>query len=130
MYLNRLSETEKIAFFSIAQTVALSHDGISSMEKAILDAALGEMQIQRPSVLMPLNEALAKIESLESKKILLLELMLIAMVDDDFSSEEQLVVQQVIKGLNLSDAHVERASTWAESTLAIFRSGQRFIEFA
>ncbi len=130
MYLNKLSETEKNAFFSIAQAIASVHEGVSLQEKAILEAALGEMRISHPGELMSVGDALSKIESPESKRIVLLELMLIALVDDDFALEEQAVIEEVIKGLNLSEAHIERAATWAGSTLALFRSGQRFIEFA
>lgn len=130
MYLNKLSDIEKNAFFSVAQAMAAAHEGVSVLEEAILNAALGEMQIQRPEKIQPLSDALNQFQSEDSKRLVLLELMLIAMVDDDFAEAEQSVIEEVIETFKLTESHVERAATWAEGMLALFRSGQRFIEFA
>ena len=45
MYLNRLTNGEKIGFYSLASAVAAAHEGISLEEKALLEAALHEMKI-------------------------------------------------------------------------------------
>jgi len=130
MYLNRLSESEKIAFYSLAHSIAASHEGISLEELALLDSILGEMQIAKPAAILPIAEALKAFESEEHKRLALLELMLIALVDDDFAEAEQRVFNQAVSAFQLGEHHVERAASWAESMLGLFRSGQRFIQFA
>ena len=56
--------------------------------------------------------------------------MLIAMVDDDFDDAEQAILSEVVNGFNFSENHIERAAAWAESLAALFRTGQRFIQYA
>jgi len=130
MYLNRLADGEKIAFYSLAYAVASAHDGISLEEKALLEAALHEMKISKPSQLLSVAEAVSCFISDESRRIVLLELMLIATVDDDFDEAEQAVMAEVLRGFNFNENYIERAEAWAESLAALFRSGQRFIEYA
>jgi len=130
MYLNRLSDGEKVAFYSLSCIVASAHDGISALEKVIIDAALHEMNINQPQVVLPLAEAIARFENDESKKIALLELMLVANIDESFDEAEKQVMDTVLKSFGYDDGHIERAAAWAESMTALFRSGQRFIEYA
>lgn len=130
MYLNRLEDDEKLAFYSLANAVASAQDGISTAESKLLSAAVNEMQIEPPAQLLTIDEAIEKLSTDESRKIALLELMLMAMVDDDFSDAERHVIEQALNAFNFSENHVERAASWAESMLALFKTGQRFIERA
>lgn len=130
MYLNRLAEDQKLAFYSLANAVANAQDGVSSAESALLSAAANEMQFQPPARLLTIEDAIKRFSTDESRKIALLELMLMAMVDDDFSDAERQVIEQALNAFNFSENHVERAATWAESMLALFKTGQRFIERA
>ncbi|MBK1679435.1 hypothetical protein [Rhodocyclus tenuis] len=130
MYLNRLTNGEKVAFYSLAHAVAAAHEGISLEEKALLEATLHEMKIPQPQQILSVAEAVSRFESDETRRIALLELMLIAMIDDDFDDAEQTVMSEVLKGFNFNENHVERAAAWAESLAALFRSGQRFIQYA
>ena len=127
MYLNRLTDGEKVAFYSLAQAVAAAHEGISLEEKALLEAALHEMKISRPQEALSVAKAVDCFESDESRRIALLELMLIATVDDDFGDAEQAVMAQVLVGFGFNENHIERAVAWSASLAALFRSGQRFI---
>lgn len=130
MYLNRLTDNEKTAFHSLAHAIAAAHAGISPEEKALLEAALHEMKIARPERVLPVAEAVGQFESDESRRIALLELTLIATVDDDFDEAEQAVMNQVLEGFGFDEGHIERALAWAESLTALFRTGQRFVEYA
>lgn len=130
MYLNRLTNGEKVAFYALARAVAVAHEGISLEEKALLEAALHEMKIPQPQQILSVSEAISRFESDETRRIALLELMLIAMVDEDFDDAEQAVVAEVIQGFNFTENHIERAAAWAESLAALFRTGQRFIQYA
>lgn len=130
MYLNRLTNGEKVAFYSLAHAVAAAHEGISLEEKALLEAALHEMKIPQPQQVLSIAEAVSSFESDETRRIALLELMLIATVDDDFDEAEQAVMAQVVEGFSFNENYIERAVAWAESMAALFRSGQRFIQYA
>ncbi len=130
MYLNRLTKFEKEGFYALAHAIAASHDGISPEEQTILDSIVGEMQISPPDEILPIAEALKRFESDENRRLVLLELMLIALVDNDFAEAEQRVLSQVASAFALDTRHIERAASWAEGMLGLFRSGQRFIQFA
>jgi uncharacterized tellurite resistance protein B-like protein len=130
VYLNRLINSEKVAFYSLAHAVATAHEGISLEEKALLEASLHEMKIDQPQQILSITEAVSRFESDETRRIALLELMLIAMVDDDFDDAEQAIISEVMNSFNFSESHIERAAAWAESLAALFRTGQRFIQYA
>lgn len=130
MYLNRLTNGEKVAFYSLAHAVAAAHEGVSLEEKALLEAALHEMKISQPPQVLSVAEAISLFESDETRRIALLELMLIATVDEDFDEAEQVVMAQIVEGFKFSESHIERSAAWAESLAALFRSGQRFIQYA
>lgn len=130
MYLNRLTNGEKVAFYSLAHAVAAAHEGVSLEEKALLEAALHEMKISQPPQVLSVAEAISLFESDETRRIALLELMLIATVDEDFDEAEQVVMAQIVEGFKFSESHIERSAAWAESLAALFRSGQRFILYA
>jgi uncharacterized tellurite resistance protein B-like protein len=128
MYLSLLNPSEKLAFYSLAHALAGAHEGISAEEDELLDAALREMNIAKPEGTADLAEACAQIQSEQSKRIALLELMLIALVDDDFADSEESVISTIVGHLGLSDGSVNVAASLAESMHAQNRRGLRFIQ--
>jgi tellurite resistance protein len=123
-----LNLDEKNAFYSLAHTLAASHDGISEAELSVLNSVAQEMGITAPAKIKDIQSACSDFSNTESKHIAILELMLIALVDDNFANEEEAVITQIVQLFGLSEAKIERAASWAESLLSQHRSGLRFIK--
>lgn len=128
MYLTMLSASEKIGFYSLAHALAQSHEGISAEERSVLDASAHEMGIESPSDVLDVKSACAAFVSNASKRVAVLELALLALVDDDFANEEQSVMNEVVNAFGLTEGQVNRVMGLAEVILAQYRSGKRFIE--
>jgi hypothetical protein len=128
MYLNMLKHEEKSAFYSLAHALAVSHEGISEAEHNVLNSTLQEMGISKPAQLLDVKEACTVFVSNASKRIALLELLLIALVDDDFADDEETMVSKIVDYFGFDASNIDRAASWAESILAGHRSGLRFIQ--
>lgn len=127
MYLSLLNPSEKLAFYALAHALAGAQEGISAEEDELLNAALREMNVAKPERTAGLAEACAQIQSDQSKKIVLLELMLVALVDDEFAEQEESVITAIVSGLGLDEGAVNVAASLAESMHAQNRRGLRFI---
>ncbi|MEQ1667281.1 MAG: hypothetical protein ABL868_02390 [Sulfuriferula sp.] len=128
MYLSMLNVQEKTGFYSLAHALAQSHEDISAEERSVLDASAHEMGIESPSNVLDVKSACAAFVSNASKRVAVLELALLALVDDNFANEEQGVMNEVISELGLTEGQVNRVMGLAEAILAQYRSGKRFIE--
>lgn len=128
MFLARLSDIEKKSFFVIAKCLANSHKGISSDEDLLLRAFMAEMGMVEEPTGISLEGAIENITLPSSRRIVLLELMLIALIDDDFSHEEKSLVDNVLEKFGLSATEIDRASNWAMSFSSLIKTGTRFIE--
>lgn len=128
MYLTMLNEQEKIGFYALAHALAQSHEGISDKERQVLDASASEMGIVPPNSVLDVKSACATFVSSASKRVAVLELALLALVDDDYAAEEQNVMNEVVRAFALNESQVSRVMGLAEAILAQYRSGKRFIE--
>lgn len=128
MYLSMLNAQEKTGFYSLAHALAQSHEGISSEERSVLNASAYEMGIESPNEVLDVKSACAAFGSTASKRVAVLELAFLALVDDDFANEEQGVMNEVVSAFGLTEGQVNRVMGLAEAILAQYRSGKRFIE--
>lgn len=126
MFLSRLALPEKLAFYSLAHAVAAAQSDISAVEEALLDAALGEMALATPPALQDIQTACSAISSATARRVVLLELLMIALIDGDIVEAELAIVCQVAELLGLQ-VELKRARDWATAMLTVYRSGERFI---
>ncbi len=126
MFLGRLLDKEKSAFYALAHAVAAAEGGVSEAEESILSAAVGEMSITKPSSILSLEEACRSFDRSEGKRIALLELMMVAMIDGSISDEELEKIRSIADHLGIG-SQVDQARQWAAAVLTAFRSGERFI---
>lgn len=126
MYLGRLLNDEKSAFYSLAYAVAAAEEGVSDAEASILNAALGEMAITKPIAVLSQDEACGAFVRPEAKRIALLELMMVAMIDGTIAEKELDTIQSIAEKLGVM-SQVDHARQWASAVLTAFRSGERFI---
>src|SRR3954468_24670480 len=97
MYLDLLEDYEKIAFSRLAFKMIAFH-GIDEHEEKLFYAAIGEMGIAEPDLddeIVIVSECEA-FSSMKSKRIALIELMLLALADGDLETEERSLLDDII----------------------------------
>lgn len=127
MYLSRLSQPQKLAFYSLAHAVASADAGVAADEQVLLNAILGEMGIGEPAELATAPAACAAFSSPAERRIVLLELFLIALVDGDIAGAELDLIREVSRLLGV-EGDLRRAQDWANAMLQLHRSAERFIQ--
>lgn len=129
MFLTLLDEAERKAFYNLACHL-VSIEGVTPDEEQILIAAKREMGW---SDTLPLATSVdvayecAVFNTEEAKKVVLLELMLLAIADGAFQADERQHVNDVVQHLAIDEDLIPRARDWAESVFGLYRTGLRFI---
>lgn len=131
MYLDRLSDVEKIAFSRLAYLL-ISYYGIDDHEQKLYYAALAEMGLGEPDVFDEINpgvEAQA-FASPASRRIALLELMLLALADGDIDDDEQNILDLIISQFEFDPETLEQAWNWVKDWYQTYQAGNAFIRLA
>lgn len=128
MYLDQLSEVEKIAFSRLSYLL-ISYYGIDEHEQKLYCAALGEMGLTEGDVEGEIDVATeaAAFNTPASRRIALLELMLLALADGDVEDEEQNMLDVIIAQFGFDDETLEAAWSWVRGWYETFQAGRTFI---
>lgn len=131
MYLDQLSDVEKLAFSRLAYLL-ISYYGIDEHEQKLYCAALGEMGIVEPDIADEIDAALeaAAFATPSSRRIALLELMLLALADGDIEDEEQNMLDAIIAQFGFDAETLEAAWSWVKDWYQTYQAGNQFIRTA
>lgn len=131
MYLDQLSDVEKQAFSRLAYLL-ISYYGIDEHEQKLYCAALGEMGITEPDVYDEIDAALeaAAFATPASRRIALLELLLLALADGDIEDEEQNMLDAIISQFGFDAETLELAWSWVKDWYQTYQAGNSFIRHA
>ncbi len=132
MFLSFLEANEKELFFNLAVALAKSDNVIAVSEQEIIDGYALEMQLPKVDIasfeernLSSCLEELSNLNHEESKRAILVELLILAHIDGEFSIEEQGLIAQVVATLKVDEAifaHLlERALEYTKSIHSITR---------
>ena len=130
MFLNRLSEEEKKSFLQLAHYIARSDGNFTKEEKIIIDQYCIEMQIENidfNEVRFDIYDVLGKFKSDKSKKIVLLEIMVLIYADDFFHENERKVLEKMIEVFDLNYYLVIVYTEWAKAMLSLYKQGNALI---
>lgn len=122
MLLMKLETPEKFAFLHIAHHLALSDGDLGSREKRKIEDYCTEMGIDNiiyDNKNYNLDECLDKFRSQKSQIILLLELMMLAHVDDRYNEIEQSLIRKISTKFNIPEIKVKYASAWGKAASAL-----------
>jgi hypothetical protein len=128
MYLDLLEDTEKVAFSRLAYAMIAFH-GIEAHEEKLYYSALAEMGLGE----LDLEEAVdiqmecQAFQSQASKRIALIELMLLALADGDLEKEEQTLLDDIISAFKFDDETLTEAWQWVSGWFGTFRTGKDFV---
>ena len=133
MFLNILNSVEKDCFMRLAVAMIKADGCVEEMEEQIISAYAEE--IQRPlfdfdeeyDVNVSIEE-LAANSTLQTKRIIFLELLGLAFADGNYAVEEKALLQQLIDAFQFDSTFIERAINAEDAYISAYMSIVNLIE--
>lgn len=130
MLLMKLNNKEKFAFLQLAYYIAYIDGEFESKEENVIEEYCAEMGIEKihfnPKE-FNLYETLADIHTESSKKIVILELMILIHSDDRFHELEEKVLDEITKAFDITEEQLSLYSQWGKMVSALYVQGKLFI---
>jgi len=130
MYLELLTEAERIAFLDVAYQ-AMECDGeIAKEEQEMLDSYKNECMLPgyvRSSNTLDQNLELLKDSERSHRKIVLLELIGIWSADNEWKDAELQMMDKVARALAIPDSRVNRLRRWSREFRETINDGFRLL---
>lgn len=131
MFLNRLSQEEKVAFLELAHFIARSDNDFSEDQESIIGKYCMEMQIEDINYdenNFNLSNTLSRIKNKESQKIILLEIMALIYSDNILHEEEKKIIEVIVSTFGLNESLSIIYSEWSKAMLSLFIQGNALIK--
>lgn len=133
MFLNSLNPTEKDNFMKLAVAVIKADGVVEESEKQILSAYANEMQIPVCSLNEQSNadniiKEFAMNSTLQTKRIVFLELLALAFADGNYAAEEKVLVQQLADAFEFDRVFIEQAINLEDAYIAAYMSLVNLVE--
>lgn len=133
MFLNSLNSTEKDNFMKLAVAVIKADGVVEESEKQILSAYANEMQIPVCNLdgqcdTDSIIKEFAMTSTLQTKRIIFLELLALAFADGNYATEEKALVQQLADAFELDRAFIEQAINLEDAYVAAYMSLVNLVE--
>jgi len=129
MFLNRLTEKEKLAFMEIARYIMDNNKSDGKKEQQILQTYAFEMQIDINKRLKYKNieELLNVFHSKQHQKIALIEIMALIYADNYLDEKEESIIQALCNKFNISRNEATIYEEWTKAIIALYKQGELFI---
>jgi len=131
MLLMKLNNIEKFAFLQLAYYIAHIDGEFEIKEENTIEEYCAEMGIEAIHFnleVFNLEETLEDFQTAFSKKIVVLELMILIHSDDRFHELEEQVLDNIITTFNISKAQLALYSQWGKMVSALYVQGKLFID--
>ncbi|MGB5920067.1 TerB family tellurite resistance protein [Arcobacter sp.] len=132
MLLMKLETKEKFAFLQLAQHLARVDGEYGNREQDVIDEYCVEMGIDKPRFFneadFNLDEILCSFKSKKSKKIVILELMILVHIDDKFDKKEHELTKKIVDSFKINDKDLKYFSFWGKAVSSLYEQGKLFIE--
>lgn len=133
MFLNSLNPIEKANFIKLAVAVIKADGIVVESEKQILSAYANEMQCpiynlnEETDIDKIINEFITN-STLQTKRIVFLELLALAFVDGNYTIEEKTFIKQLANAFELDNAFIEKAINLEDAYMAVYMSMINLVE--
>lgn len=131
MFLNLLTPPQQRVFVQAARAVAEQDRVIEAVERSLLDALQAECGLDELPDREPLSEVAAEaVKVLDSdlvKRVFVLELAAVAVIDGHAHPSEVQLVEVIAGGLGISEADLTEMFGFAGRAQALAADGQRLI---
>lgn len=133
MFLNSLNPTEKNNFMKLAVAVIKADGVVEESEKQILSAYANEMQIpvcnlDEQSNVDNIIKEFAMKSTLQTKRIVFLELLALAFADGSYVAEEKTLVQQLANVFEIDRTFIEQAINLEDAYMSAYMSLVNLVE--
>jgi len=130
MLLMKLNNKEKFAFLQLAYYIAHIDGEFQSTEENVIEEYCAEMGIEKTNFNLEnfdLDETLNEIQTSYSKKIVILEIMILIHSDDRFHELEEKVIAKMIESFKISKEQLALYSQWGKMVSALYVQGKLFL---
>ena len=131
MLLMRLSSKEKFTFLQLAHYIARVDGVFGSDEAQVIDEYCSEMGIDNSIHFdeegFDLDETLKNFKTEQSKKIAVLELMVLIHIDTKFDVKELDSIAQIGRAFNISEKQIKAYSQWGKNVAELFKEGKELV---
>lgn len=133
MFLNSLNSTEKDNFMKLAVAVIKADGVVEESEMQILSAYANEMQIPVCNLdeqcdADSIIKEFAMNSTLQTKRIIFLELLALAFADGNYAAEEKTLVQQMADAFEFDRDFIEQAINLEDAYVAAYMSLVNLVE--
>ncbi len=132
MLLMKLQTKEKFAFLQLAQHLARVDGEYGNKEQDVIDEYCVEMGIDKPTIFneedFDLDEVLSAFKSTKSRKIVILELMILVHIDDKYDNKEHELTDKIVNYFNINEKDLKYFSYWGKAVSSLYEQGKLFIE--
>ena len=131
MLLMKLNNKEKFAFLQLAYYIAYIDGEFQAKEENIIEEYCAEMGIEKTTFNpneFNIQETLNEIDTEYSKKIVILELMVLIHSDDRFHELEEKVLNTIIEVFKITQKQLSLYSQWGKMVSALYTQGTLFLE--
>lgn len=131
MLLMKLEAREKFSFLQLAHYLARIDNNYGSKEEEIILEYCSEMGIENLEAFEIENFSLEKIlndfKSKKSQKIVLLELMILIYIDQEFHINEKEIIDKISTKFQFENEDIEDFSQWGSSVAMLYQVAKIFI---
>ncbi len=132
MLLMKLEAKEKFSFLQLAHYLARIDNEYGEKEEEIILEYCAEMGIENDDDFdideFCLEDVIKDFKSKKSKKIVVLELMILIHADDKFDLMERTFISKLNECFKFSKEEFELFSQWGKAVAALYQQGKLFIE--
>jgi hypothetical protein len=131
MLLMKLQAKEKFAFLHLSHYLARIDGEYGEREQDVIAEYCVEMGIENTLMFdeseFNLKETLNAFKSLKSKRIVVLELMILVHIDNRFDLKEYELTNEIIQHFKLDIKELKHYSAWGKAVSALYEQGKNFI---
>lgn len=133
MFLNLLNTTEKSNFMKLAMAVIKADGIIEDSEKQILSAYANEMQIDICNIEEQVDtekiiKEYAMNSTVQTKRIVFIELLALAFADGNYAIEEKTLIQQLANAFDIDRTFIEKAINLEDAYMTAYMSLINMVE--
>lgn len=132
MYLMKLQAKEKFSFLQLAHYLARIDNSYGKKEEEIILEYCLEMGIENLTFFnekdFSLENILKDFKSKQSKRIVVLELMILVHIDGIVHLKEKKLIDMIINNFALEESELENFSIWAKNIAYLYEQGKNYIK--
>ncbi|MEW6709001.1 MAG: hypothetical protein AB1403_04195 [Candidatus Riflebacteria bacterium] len=130
MFLNYLKENQKVLFLILAEELIKADDKVLLEEKELFCSLQKEMDVSEyiPGKKISFEELdLSVFDTNESRNTVVLELVALAYVDENFSKEEKVFIKKVMKEFLIPEKEIKIFEKWVLKQKSLYEEASLII---